>query len=151
MATATELILNCQVEHLLENARLHSWFFDRVDVTTFVLGMTAKDGSDFSLRTRCDGYAATPPAWHWYNRETEAIDSPYDTPLGGRFFHSAGVICAPWNRLAYKSVDQRGPHGNWEIGNWMNIKETGGTHTLASMAERIAHEFMVSYTNRMGA
>lgn len=150
MATATELILDSQIEDLRQNAELHSWYFKRVDSTTFMLGLSAKDGSDFALLVKCDGYAAKPPAWHWYNRETEAVDALCDTPLGGQFFHSSGVICAPWNRLAYKSEDPRGPHGNWNIGNWMNIRETGGTRTLAAMAGRIAYEFKVSYTGRKG-
>ena len=150
MATASELVLATQIEAVRQNAELHGWMFDLLNGMTFLLGFPARDASTFSLMAKCDGFAGTPPAWHWYNPETKMIDAPCDTPLGGSFFHSSGVICAPWNRLAYKGVDARGPHDNWTIGNWMAIPETGGTRTLASMATRIAHELRISFTQRMG-
>lgn len=150
MATASELVLGSQIDALRQNAEVRAWFFEPLDITTFVLGLPAKDGSEFALLAKCDGYPGTPPAWHWYNRETKVVDARVDTPTGGSFFHGSGVICAPWNRLAYKGVDPRGPHDNWIIGNWMATRETGGTRTLAAMAERIAHELRTSYTGRMG-
>jgi hypothetical protein len=137
------------MEALEQNALLHAWTFERLDAAGFVLGLRAKDGSQFTLQVRCEGYPTTPPAWHWYNPNTKAIDAAADTPLGGNFFHGAGVICAPWNRLAYKAVDARGPHDNWVLGNWMSIPETGGTRTLAAMGERIAFELRTSFTYRM--
>ena len=149
MATASELVLGSQIDALRENAELHGWKFELLDANSFLLGLPANDGSGFTLLAKCDGFAGTPPAWHWYNRQTKAVDAPADTPLGGSFFHSAGVICAPWNRLAYKGVDARGPHDNWTIGNWMAVPETGGTRTLAAMANRIAHELRSSFTKRM--
>lgn len=150
MATASEIVLESQLADLQAVAKVHSWRFELIDSTTFVLGLPANDGSEFALRTECDGYPAEPPAWRWHNRRTKASDAPADTPKGGSFFHGNGVICAPWNRLAYKSRDPRGPHGNWDIGNWMAVPETGGTRTLAAMAQRIAHELLTSYTGRMG-
>lgn len=150
MATASELVLASQIEAVRQNAELHGWKFEQLDPASFILGMLATDGSWFTTLAKCDGFAARPPAWHWYNPETKAIDAPRDSPLGGNFFHSAGVICAPWNRLAYKGVDARGPHDNWTIGNWMTISETGGTRTLAAMATRIAHELLTAFTKRMG-
>lgn len=150
MATASELILMSQIEAVRQNSELQGWTFEQLDSVNFTLGMPAKDGSRFTTLAKCDGFAATPPAWHWYNPGTKGIDAPRDTPLGGAFFHSAGVICAPWNRLAYKSVDARGPHANWTIGNWMTISETGGTRTLAAMATRIAHELLTAFVKRMG-
>lgn len=150
MATAAELVLESQLADLRQNAGVHGWFFDRVDPTSFVLGLLAKDGSDMALYVKCDAYPGEPPAWHWYNRETKVIDAPGDTPMGGSFFHSSGVICAPWNRLAYKSKDPRGPHSDWDIGNWMAVRQTGGTRTLPAMAGRVAHELRTSYTGRGG-
>jgi hypothetical protein len=150
MATASEIILASQIEAVQKNATLHGWKFKLLDAASFLLGLPTKDGSEFTVMAKCDGFAPTPPAWHWYNPETKAIDAPCDTPLGGSFLHTAGVICAPWNRLAYKEVDPRGPHSEWTIGNWMAIPETGGTRTLAAMAIRIAHELRTSFTKRMG-
>lgn len=135
---------------LRENAEVHGWCLEVQDNTTFVLDLPAKDGSVFALLVKCDGYKAKPPAWHWFNRDTTALDAPRDTPAGGSFFHGNGVICARWNRLAYTAVDPRGPHAEWEIGDWITQPETGGTRTLAAMAERIAHELRTSYTGRRG-
>lgn len=149
MATAAELVLESQLADLGQNAGVHGWLFKPVDPTSFVLGLPAKDGSDMALYVKCDGYPAEPPAWHWYNRDTEAIDAPGDTPTGGSFFHGSGVICASWNRLAYRSENPRGPHNDWDIGNWMAVPQTGGTRTLAAMAGRIAHELRTSYAGRM--
>lgn len=150
MATASELIVASQIEAVRQNAALHGWKFDQLEPAVFSLSMPAKDGSWFTTLANCAGFAVTPPAWHWYNPETKTIDAACDTPQGGNFFHSVGVICAPWNRLAYKRVDGRGPHDNWDIGNWMAVPETGGTRTLAAMAIRIGHELLTSFTKRKG-
>ena len=72
---------------------LHGWNFEQLNAASFTLGIPAKDEYWFTVLAKCDGFAAT------YNPETKAIDAPCDTPLGGSFFHGAGVICAPWNRL----------------------------------------------------
>ena len=98
MATASELILEKQLRDLRQNADIHDWLFDLVDPTTFVIGLPAKDESDLALFVKCNDYPVQPPAWHWHNRASKAID----TPLGGDFFHNSGVICASWNRLAYR-------------------------------------------------
>jgi len=150
MATAHELILKSQIEALRLNAELFGWRFEQIDALSFVIELPVKDDSRCALKVRCDEYPERPPAWHWFNRETNQIDQPHDTAIGGTFLHSNGVICAPWNRLAYKEVDPRGPHSDWTQGSWMNIKETGGTKTLAAMADRIAHELLVAFEKRMG-
>jgi hypothetical protein len=150
VSTATELTVAKEVEALRQNTEIHRWFLEIRDPITFVLGLPAKGGSEFVLLAKCDAYKTNPPAWHWYNRETGAIDAPCDTAVGGSFLHSNGVICARWNRLAYKAVDSRGPHAEWQIGDWMNQPETGGTRTLAAMAGRIAHELKISFGRRLG-
>lgn len=149
VATACELVFAKQFEELRQNASLHGWSLELVGQDGFILDLPTKDGSNFSLLTKCNEYPEMPPAWHWYNKQTKAIDSPGDTPTGGTFFHGNGVICAPWNRLAYKHIDARGPHSDWTIGNWLSAKETAGTQTLAAMADRIAHEFLTAYQKRL--
>jgi hypothetical protein len=105
--TPSDLLVQAERHALLENAVVMGWAFAR-DGDTFVLGLPAKDGATYYLRPDCTGYPATPPAWHWFNPTTSAIDAKIDTPVGGNFLHGNGVICAPWNRLAYQSVDSRG-------------------------------------------
>lgn len=110
MANAAELTIAEEMAALRENAELLGWTLEELDTTAFVLGFPASDGSTFWVKALCDGYPAQPPAWHWYNPETQALDHPRDTPRPIGFFHGKGVICAPWNRLAYKTIDPRGPH-----------------------------------------
>jgi len=117
----------------------------------FILGLPARDGSRFWLFVECDRFPAIPPAWHWFNPNTKALDQPPDTPKGGQFFHGSGRICAPWNRLAYQSVDPKGPHGDWNLANWMTNPHTGHCTTLSAMALRITSELSAStYEGRLG-
>lgn len=147
MATAVDLIFEEQFGHLRENASSQGWSLQRA----FIVGMKARDGSLFSLMVDCSEYPALPPAWHWYNPETRMLDQPTDTPKGGTFFHSSGRICAPWNRLAYRTVDPKGPHGDWTLANWVTNPKTGNCTTVSAMALRIQVELSsVQYQGRMG-
>jgi hypothetical protein len=151
MSTPSGLLVEAELAALRENAALMGWSLETIDDITFVLGLPAKDKGQFHLRVRCDGYPVTPPAWHWFNPATGAIDDRRDTPRGGNFLHSNGVICAPWNRLAYSGIDPRGPHGDWQIGAWQKNSYTGACRTLSAMALRIAHELGRSYEGRLAA
>src|SRR5262245_61767003 len=136
--TVAQLSVDEEIVPLTQIASGRGWTIERVDQTSFVLTLPARDGSSFSLLCRCDGYPGMPPAWHWYNPKTRAIDQPADTPTGGAFFHPSGVICAPWNRLAYRTEDARGPHADWTIGSWKSNDRTGACQSLAAMALRIS-------------
>lgn len=140
MNTVAELTLADEISPLEEIAARKGWKIERRDAPEFVLGLRARDGSWFWLLCRCERYPAIPTASHWYNRKTTERDRLQDTPTGGGFFHGSGVICAPWNRLAYTSEDPRGPHSDWTIGNWRGEPKTGACKTLAAMALRIATE-----------
>jgi hypothetical protein len=105
MTTSAELTVTQELTALRENAALLGWELRERDGTTFVVGFPAHDGTTYWCKVLCDGYPAAPPAWHWYDPATDAVNQPADTPDKGGFFHGNGVICAPWNRLAYKSVD----------------------------------------------
>lgn len=151
MATAAQLVFEEQYGHLSQVAGSKGWDLKRTDGPGFVLGLPARDGSRIFLQADCDGFQGTPPAWHWRNPDTGALDAPPDTPKGsGGYFHQSGRLCAPWNRLAYKSTDPQGPHGDWELSNWMTNPKTGACTTLAAMALRIAVEVASPrYTGRM--
>jgi hypothetical protein len=127
------------------------WSLDELDGTTFVLGLPARDRTTFWVKAVCDGYPGQPPAWHWYNPATGLLDQKADTPAHVGFFHSNGVICAPWNRLAYTAVDTRGPHTDWNIGDWRANPKTGACRTLGAMALRIAQELQSRLQGRMAA
>lgn len=146
MATAAELVLAEQLGHLREIIDDKQWDL----VPAFILDMPARDNSCFWLLVECDRFPAIPPAWHWFNPATKAVDHPGDTPRGGGFFHSSGRICAPWNRLAYKSIDPKGPHSDWDLANWMSNPNTRACTTLAAMAMRIYVELQGPYEGRLG-
>ena len=151
MPTATDLVFAEQFTHLCQVADNKGWALKPADGPGFVLGLPARDGSRLFLKVECGGFPGKPPAWHWYNPETEAVDAPAETPkASGGYFHSSGRICAPWNALAYKSVDPQGPHGDWELSNWLANPKTGACTALAAMALRLAVELVSSrYTGRM--
>jgi hypothetical protein len=151
MPTASELAVAAEFPALEENALLLGWKLDRLSSTSFTVTMTASDGSFFSVLCVCDRYSAEPPAWHWYNTDTKQIDQLRDTPKEIGFFHPNGVICAPWNCLAYTSVDSRGPHNDWQIGDWRSNPQTGGCNTLSAMAQRIALELKLHMQGRKAA
>jgi hypothetical protein len=72
------------------------------------------------LEAECDGYRALPPKWRFLDSTTGAatrqvFPSPGTVPgVQGSIFHGNGVICAPWNLLAYHA--HGGPHQDWGDG-----------------------------------
>lgn len=132
-------------------AASRGWELEELEGCKFIVGMKARDGTQFWQFVDCEGYQTIPPAFNWYNPESMRKNYPSDTPIGGGFFHSLGRICAPWNRLAYKEHDSQGPHGDWQLSNWLNNPGTGETKTLAAMLLRIHRELQSpEFRGRMG-
>ncbi len=150
MTTAAGLTVAEELVAVQQNGCERGWIVQIKSETTFTLALPAKDATLVHFLVDCDAYPGQPPAWHYLNPESGALDQPPDSPAGGGYFHSSGVICAPWNRLAYSQVDSRGPHGDWQIGDWRSNPQTGATKTLAAMALRMAFELKASYTGRRG-
>lgn len=151
MPTAAELTVAEELKALRENAELLEWSLSEVDGTTFSLGLPANDSTTFWVRAFCNRYPGQPPAWHWFNPQTGLLDQHRDTPTPVGFFHSNGIICAPWNRLAYREEDPRGPHGDWAIGDWRSNPQSGACRNLSAMALRIAQELQSRLRGRMAA
>lgn len=137
MPTVAELTMAEEMVSLREIAAIRGWVLTELGTLRFHLELPAKDKSLFYLLVDCDQYKVLPPAWHWCDASGENTDRPTDTPKGSGFLHPSGVICAPWNRLAYKAVDPRGPHNDWCIGDWLANSHTAGCTTLTHMALRI--------------
>lgn len=137
MPTVAELTVAEEIAALRENAAARGWQLKALDAVLFHLTLPAKDRSEFYLLVDCNGYPVQPPAWDWCDAAATRTDRSADKPRGSGFLHNSGVICAPWNRLAYKTVDPRGPHGDWSIGDWQKNSYTAGCTTLAHMALRI--------------
>lgn len=112
----------------------------------------------FYLQGRFDNYKALPPAWDWWNENWSEADglhlspSPESTPFGSSMFFrhgNRGVICAPFNRLAYDA--HHGPHSDWGgPAQWI----TAGPQyihavTIGDMLHSILRDFRFS-KGRMG-
>jgi len=149
VVTATDLVVEEELAELVANAAEMGWSLTILDGGAFVLGVPAKGGSSLFWRCATDRYPTWPPAWHWADPTGGVIDAPTVTGLGGNFFHSNGVVCAPWNRLAYKAIDARGPHGDWTIGDWLTNSYTRQCKTLSAMAARLAIEATHRFQRRM--
>jgi hypothetical protein len=108
-------------------------------------------GERFYLNGKLDGYRAVPPAWcfcdaKWGTPGQKSNFPAVGSPPGfsGSIFHSNGVICAPFNRLAYK--DNGGPHGDWGgPAQWLKAG-AGYVHaeTLADMLSAVARDLAYS-------
>jgi hypothetical protein len=87
-----------------------------------VVGLrSAVDGEPYLLQTICDNYKAWPPFLEFLEPGTQMAGTPRAYPRGGRgYFHSMPCICAPFSRKAYTQYG--GPHGDWQIGNWMALR-----------------------------
>jgi hypothetical protein len=140
MCTVAELTVAEELTALREIASGRGWVLKELDALNFQLGLGAGDGSWFYLLVNCENYPAQPAAWDWCDAEGRRTDRLADKPQGSGFLHASGVVCAPWNRLAYKAVDSRGPHPDWAIGDWQNNPHTGGCRTLAHAALRLCVE-----------
>lgn len=114
-------------------------------------------GELFYLRGRFDNYRAVAPAWVFTDAEWTAepgpqfFPRPAPTPLGApSVFHAQPVICAPFNRLAYK--EHNGPHPDWGgPAQWLTAGVAGQVtaHYLGDMVSVIYQHFVVT-RGRMG-
>jgi hypothetical protein len=141
MATATELIVAEELRQLEEVAHNQGWTVTRLTPESFLLGVPRNGGGELWMRCEADQYPALPPIWRWCGPGGSMVDDARVTPNGGSgYFHSNGVLCAPWNRLAYSTMDSRGPHGDWTLGDWKSNPQTRACTTFAAMGSRIALE-----------
>lgn len=138
MATAGDIVYSSEFEALTKIAATRGWPLRVLEARSFLLGLRARDDLWWYLLVDCEGYKATPAAWHWCTSKGADLDSAKVSPKGqGGYFHGSGRICAPWNRLSYKAVDPAGPHGDWQLANWISNPKTGGSRTLSAMALRM--------------
>ena len=138
LLSVNDLVFQEEFAHLLVIADKRGWQLKKTEHSGFALVLPAADNSKFALSVKCDGYPTIPPAWNWCSTTFNVLNQPSDTPCGsGGFFHGSGRICAPWNRVAYKSVDAQGPHDDWLLANWIENPRTEACTTLAAMALRI--------------
>jgi hypothetical protein len=145
VTSVSDVLLDEELRHLRDICRGRGWNLE----TPLVLSLPSKSHGLFHLRIDLSDYPTQPPAFHWTDAEKSRLNDPLDTPTGGGYFHSSGRICAPWNRLAYQSVDAKGPHGDWHLAGWKANPLTGLTDTLPAMVLRVHHELQASCAGRM--
>jgi hypothetical protein len=111
-------------------------------------------GTALYIQADLQGYRAVPPAWRFLHHHPDGqktVTDPFPRPgehpwIQGSIFHGNRVICAPWNRLAYKENGDEGLHDNWGgLTNWINAA-LGYTKadTLADMLDQIYQHLSVS-------
>lgn len=129
----------------------HTW-----DDTTLTFRVFLKGPADgerppevYLLAGTFEDYRALPPSWRFLDPRTGRdiggaaypAPGPYQT---GSVLHSQGVICAPWNLLAYKT--QGGPHADWtQPARWQETA-TDRTRalTIPDMLARLLAEVTIS-------
>jgi hypothetical protein len=100
-------------------------------------------GEQYYLMGRFDGYRALPPCWDFRDVNWESPGDRRNYPAaatlpgigGSSLFHTNPVICAHFNRLAYKQIG--GPHSDWG-GPEQWLQAARGTIRAETMADMIA-------------
>jgi hypothetical protein len=113
-------------------------------------GPSAESLEQYLLVGEFDDYRAIPPRWIFVHPESgeevgqAAFPAPGSTPFGASLFHTAPVICAHFNRLAYS--DAGGPHSDWGgLANWQNVGPGQAMAlNIASMLDRIYRDLAFS-------
>ena len=96
-----------------------------------------KDNDPLFLHGDLSGYRAIPPAWRFVDESGNVTKAAFPAagPVNGKssIFHGNVVICAPFNRLAYKIAG--GPHEDWgEWTGWFVVTgDFAKAYTLAEM------------------
>lgn len=104
-----------------ELAATHKWgIIPDYEHLIVLVTMYAHTGDLFIIEVRCDDYKEMPPLFEFIDPDTGERGTKNAYPkTTDSFFHTSGLcICAPFNRKAYKSVVETGPHGEWKTGDW---------------------------------
>lgn len=129
-------------------AARHGWQlgWNKEELIVFADGKHPADQTPVRWQADITSYRALPPIWAcfqgagsdgatiWKPRSPK----PETLPGGvGSIFHSSCVVCAPFNRLAYK--EHGGPHsGDWGgSANWLQIRGRVRAINLAEMLAQI--------------
>jgi len=108
---------------------------ERLEITAEV--PHPKDNDPLFLHGDLSGYRAIPPAWRFVDESGNVTKAAFPAagPVNGKssIFHGNVVICAPFNRLAYKVAG--GPHEDWgEWTGWFVVTgDFAKAYTLAEM------------------
>ena len=138
----SQILVQTEEPVVLSWARRNGWRVtidvDRLQIAAEVIH--PNDDTTLFLNADLNGYRAIPPAWRFVDGNGIVTKSAFPAAgsvVGGKssIFHPNLVICAPFNRLAYKEAD--GPHADWgESTGWFDV--TGDFAKAYSIAEMLS-------------
>lgn len=110
-------------------ARSQKWgMIPEYEHLTVLVTMFAHNHDPYIVEVRCDNYKEVPPFFEFIDPDSgeKGTVHAYPKSKGDSFFHTSGpCICAPFSRKAYKSVVGTGPHGDWQLGDWLARNDGG--------------------------
>jgi hypothetical protein len=109
-------------------AATHKWgVIPDLEDLTILVTMYSHTSDLFIVQIHCDDYKEMPPFYEFMDPDTGQLGTRRAYPKAtDSFFHDSGpCVCAPFNRKAYKSVVQTGPHGDWKVGDWQTSTASG--------------------------
>jgi hypothetical protein len=130
------------------------WRVDVEPASRLVMAYTGhpKSGVAMRMQADCSGYPSIAPAWRFLNQAGESPKSAYPAPgqqpgINGSIFivnGNDGLVCSPWNRLAYK--DYGGVHADWgALTAWKTAAAAyTQAHTIADMLQTLIVHLMPS-------
>lgn len=125
-------------------ARRHGWnlTWRKEELAILADGRHPADQCGLRFHAELSNYRALPPAWSCLQQDQNGnfnrrFPKGATLPGGGNsIFLNEGVICAPFNRLAYK--DHSGPHGDWGgPSNWLSVRGNVRATVIAEMLAQI--------------
>jgi hypothetical protein len=130
----------------------HDWDEEDLVLKLWLQGQredTFDEQEEYLLVGTFPDYRVMPPEWRFVDPRNEADIGIAAYPLAGPYpsgsiLHGNGVICAPWNRLAYG--DRGGPHPDWQDAASWQTTAPGSTCalTIPDMLGRIRAEVVIS-------
>jgi hypothetical protein len=138
-------VVEIELPALLASAARRNWTVAWFPDALALLADGRFRSADSPIRLHADlaNYRAVPPAWTVIPPDATA-SAKHRFPAGGTLpggvgsiFHNSGVMCAPFNLLAYQ--DHGGPHGDWGgSAAWLSVRGQVRATTLAEMLAVIA-------------
>jgi hypothetical protein len=155
----TREILRAELDAVRQYGRVHRWgTIPNFASLQVLVTLYAHNDDLYIIEITADDYKEMPPLFEFVDPHTGERGTPRAYPKGNdTFFHTSGpCICAPFNRKAYKSFVQTGPHNDWTYGDWMRSKannfDWSNVTTLADMLGMIQNRLSqpAQYQGRMG-
>jgi hypothetical protein len=149
--TSTLAAIEAELTAMRAYAARHDWTVTWLEdsLTLVVNGRHPADNSPIRLQAEVTNYRLVPPAWSVIAPDPNSPGKnrfPASGPMPGgasSIFHSSGVICAPFSRLAFHQ--HGGPHADWNGPTaWLDVRGKVRATTLAEMLAQITVHLLYS-------